>query len=109
MQEVPLAKETLLHRYYICCKNCEIDSPVIAETEHLAVEVCELGEERLKAEICFWGRGLVPLEWVTPEEEPRQWHWEFGSHECVDPQQVIVVSDGSGDRYGREPRLRRTA
>ena len=32
---------------------------------------------------------LLACQYGASEEEARQWHWEFGSQECVDPQQVI--------------------
>ena len=52
------------HRFWSCSCICELQTPAITESNHLAhrAKAC------LLVEACFWLRGVVPSPWLAPTQ-----------------------------------------
>eukprot|EP00972_Heterocapsa_arctica_P096290 14206558-Heterocapsa_arctica.AAC.1 len=61
------------------------------------------------SESALWCRGIVPLSWyqdpLPPWEEPKE--WSFTGPDIPRDGPLLFASDGSGGKYGNDPRLRR--
>eukprot|EP00972_Heterocapsa_arctica_P029270 4305007-Heterocapsa_arctica.AAC.1 len=61
------------------------------------------------AESALWCRGIFPLSWyqdpLPPWEEPSEWSFTDPDHPIEGTK--VFASDGSGGKYGNDPRLRR--
>jgi hypothetical protein len=96
------AEETEKHRYYQCAANDDIDDRRVSGTRSLVARA--LGE--FESWPCFWGRGLVPSEWIAPTHEPLEATIAWSS-DGQRPLHATLGTDGSGGTCSSDARLRR--
>ena len=95
--------ETLLHRYWQCPDNANVDSPAVRATDrHSRRAAMESGSYP-----CLWLRGINPWSWTHPlaeHGEPALLSWSIGRLPApLDQGQLSVFTDGSGGPVGLSP------
>eukprot|EP00972_Heterocapsa_arctica_P103991 15326200-Heterocapsa_arctica.AAC.1 len=77
----------------------------MSNSSHLVDRAIQGGDP----ESALWCRGIVPLSWyqepLLPWEEPKEWC--FTGPDIPRNGPLLFASDGSGGKYGNDPRLRR--
>jgi hypothetical protein len=94
--------ETEKHRYYQCAANSSIEDRRVSSTNFLV----ERALRDFGSCPCFWGRGLVPLEWIAPPHEPVEATISWSSP-GPRPTVATLCTDGSGGPCNSDARLRR--
>ena len=94
------APETLLHRYWQCPANVDIQSPAFTDSERYRV----LYDDSTQ---CFWLRGLVPKAWTAIAPDPVWKQRQQGVFVDCKPYGGDLFTDGSGGANTEDPRTRR--